>query len=221
MRWWSLNRDRQPAAGLGWGRRLGATALVLGLMAGGAAACRRDMQDQPKYKPFRASRFFADGASARPLVEDTVARGQLRADTHLYTGKVDNQPVDVFPFPVTREVLDRGQERFEIFCTPCHGATGDGDGMVVRRGYRRPPTWHSDRLRAMPAGYFFDVITNGFGAMPDYRAQIPVRDRWAIVAYIRALQLAQHASIADVPPAERQALERPPAAAAAVQESHR
>lgn len=216
MRWWSSN----PDVGERRGRRFGATALVVAaLMA--STACRRDMQDQPKVKPLRASTFFADRSSARPLAEDTVARGQLRADAHLYTGKVNDQPVDTFPFPVTREVLDRGQERFAIFCAPCHGATGDGDGMVVRRGYRRPPTWHSDRLRGMPVGYFFDVITNGFGAMPDYRAQIPVPDRWAIVAYIRALQLAQHATLADVPPSEREALERSGPAGAPGQESRR
>jgi mono/diheme cytochrome c family protein len=220
MRWWSSNPDGPPARARGAAQRLGVTTVALAAVVA-AAACRRDMQDQPKYKPFRASRVFADGASARPLVEGTVPRGELRADSHLYTGKVNNQPVDTFPFPVTRAVLDRGQERFEIFCTPCHGRTGDGDGMVVRRGYRRPPTWHSDRLRGMPVGYFFDVITNGFGAMPDYKAQIPVADRWAIVAYIRALQLAQHAPVAELPPADREALERAPAAAARTEEAHR
>jgi mono/diheme cytochrome c family protein len=185
-----------------------------------AAGCRRDMQDQPKYKPLRPSAFFDNGSSARPLIEDTVARGQLHADTLLYTGKVGNQPVDLFPVPITRQILDRGQARFQIFCTPCHGAAGDGDGMVVRRGYRRPPSWHIDRLRNMPAGYFFDVMTNGFGAMPDYKAQIPVRDRWAIVAYIRALQLSHHATIDDVPAAERGTLDKP-AAGAKPQESPR
>ena len=172
-------------------------------------ACRQDMQDQPRYKPLAASDFFKDGASARPLVADTVARGEARLDSLLYTGKVDGVLVDEFPFPVTRAVLDRGQERFDIFCTPCHGPLGDGDGMVVRRGFRKPPSYHLDRLRDAPVGHFFDVMTNGFGAMQDYRAQVPVRDRWAIAAYIRALQLSQHATMADVPAAERATLDRP------------
>jgi hypothetical protein len=183
-----------------------------------ATSCRRDMQDQPKVRPLRPSSFFADGSSARPLVEDTVARGHLRADAHLETGKVDGKLVETFPFPITREVLDRGQQRFEIFCTPCHGRAGDGDGMVVQRGLRRPPSWNTDRLRLMPVGHFFDVTTNGFGVMQDYRAQISVYDRWAIVAYIRALQLSQHATVDDVPPAERGSLDRPGGAA---QEPHR
>ncbi len=167
------------------------------------------MQDQPKLEPLEASAFFGDGQASRPLVEDTVARGQLRADALLYTGKANGQPADTFPFPITREILDRGQQRFEIFCTPCHGRAGDGDGMVVRRGYRKPPSWHTDRLRNMPAGYFVDVMTNGFGAMPDYRAQIAAGDRWAIVAYMRALQLSQHATVDEVPAAERESLDRP------------
>jgi len=169
------------------------------------------MQNQPKMRPLRASAFFADGSSARPLVEDTVARGQLRRGRVLLHGQGGQPAGRRVSVPVTQETLDRGQQRFDIFCTPCHGRTGDGDGMVVRRGYRPPPSWHSDRLRAMPVGYFFDVMTNGFGAMPDYRAQIPVADRWAIVAYIRALQLSRHATIDDVPPAERGSLEAPAA----------
>jgi mono/diheme cytochrome c family protein len=120
---------------------------------------------------------------------------------------VNGQLADTFPFPVTAEVLSRGRERFDIFCSPCHDRTGSGDGMIVRRGYKRPPSYHIDRLRDMPAGYFFDVTTNGFGAMSDYRSQIPERDRWAIVAYVRALQLSQHAAIEDVPPSERPKLE--------------
>jgi len=171
------------------------------------AACRQDMHDQPKFTPLRASESFADRRSGRPIVEGTVARGRLQEDELLATGKVNGQLADTFPFPVTAEVLSRGRERFDIFCSPCHDRTGGGDGMIVRRGYKRPPSYHIDRLRDMPAGYFFDVITNGFGAMPDYRSQIPEPDRWAIVAYVRALQLSQHATIEDVPPSERPKLE--------------
>jgi len=172
-----------------------------------AAGCRQDMHDQPKYQPLQQSDFFADGLSARPLVEGTVARGQLHDDELLYTGKVGGQFAAEFPFPVDAGVMARGKERFGIFCTPCHGQTGRGDGMVVRRGFRRAASFHTDRLRQEPPGYFFDVMTNGFGAMPDYRAQIPVEDRWAIVAYVRALQLSQYATLQDVPPSERPALE--------------
>jgi mono/diheme cytochrome c family protein len=168
-----------------------------------STACRQDMHDQPKYIPLRESTFFGDARSARPVVAGTVARGQLRDDALLYTGKRNKADADVFPFPVTARVMQRGQERFNIFCSPCHGRTGQGDGMVVQRGYRRPPTYHQDRLRQAPVGHFFDVITNGFGAMPDYAVQIRAEDRWAIVAYIRALQLSEHAAVADVPDADR------------------
>ena len=188
--------------------RVRAAALVAGLVAL-AAGCRQDMHDQPKYKPFRASSFFGDDRSARPLVEDTVARGQLRADAAYYTGKQGTTPVDVFPVAVTAALLQRGQQRYGIYCTPCHGATGRGDGMVVQRGYRRPPSLHIDRLRNEKTGYFFDVITSGFGAMPDYAAQVPVADRWAIVAYVRALQLSENARLEDVPPERRAALASP------------
>jgi hypothetical protein len=164
-----------------------------------AAGCRQDMHDQPKYIPLRESTFFNDGRSARPLVAGTVARGQLHEDALLYTGKVDGADTVMFPFPIDEGVMARGQERFNIYCSPCHGRTGAGDGMIVRRGYRRPPSYHDDRLRNAPIGHFFDVITNGFGAMPDHSAQIAVEDRWAIVAYIRALQLSEHATPADVP----------------------
>jgi mono/diheme cytochrome c family protein len=168
------------------------------------AACRQDMHDQPKYIPLRASTFFADDLSARQPVPDTVARGHLDADPLLYSGKDDNgQPAAVFPFPVDATVMARGQERFNIYCSPCHGRTGMGDGMVVRRGYRRPPAYDDPRLLAAPVGHFFDVITNGFGAMPDYAAQITASDRWAIIAYVRALQLSAHATMADVPAADR------------------
>ncbi|MGH7966459.1 MAG: c-type cytochrome [Candidatus Binatia bacterium] len=168
-----------------------------------ALACRQDMADQPRYDPLEPSTFFADGQSARPLVPGTVARGRLVDEASLFAAKAGEAFVDTFPLPVTGEVLSRGQERYNIFCAPCHSRTGDGDGMIVRRGFRRPPSFHSDRLRESPVGYFFDVITNGFGAMPDYAAQIPVRDRWAVIAYTRALQLSQHATLADVPANEQ------------------
>jgi len=164
------------------------------------------MHNQPKYIPLRESTFFADQRSARPLVPGTVARGQLRDDSLLFTGKANGADATVFPFPIDAAVMARGQERFNIFCSPCHGRTGQGDGMIVRRGYRRPPTYHQDRLREAPVGHFFDVMTNGFGAMPDYAAQTSVRDRWAIAAYIRALQLSQHARVDDVPAADRDKL---------------
>ncbi len=169
----------------------------------GGSACRQDMHDQPKYVPLRESAFFGDARSARPVVPGTVARGQLHDDPLLYTGRTNGADATVFPFRVDASVLARGRERFDIYCAPCHGRTGQGDGMIVRRGYRRPPSYHQDRLRDAPVGHFFDVITNGFGAMPDYAAQIAAGDRWAIVAYVRALQLSEHATLADVPAAER------------------
>jgi mono/diheme cytochrome c family protein len=177
----------------------------------GVVGCRQDMHNQPKYIPLRESTFFPDERSARPLVTGTVARGQLRDDALLYTGKVNGADATVFPFPITDRVMARGQERFNIYCSPCHGETGQGDGMIVRRGYRHPPTYHQDRLRDAPVGHFFDVITNGFGAMPDYAAQIRVDDRWAIIAYVRALQLSEHATIADVPADRRGSLDQPAA----------
>jgi mono/diheme cytochrome c family protein len=156
-----------------------------------AAGCRQDMHDQPKYEPLEASELFRDGQSARPLVDGTVARGQLRDDEHLYTGKVNGQPATTFPFAISHEIMDRGQERYDIYCAPCHDRAGTGLGMIVRRGYRQPESFHTDRLRQAAPGHFYDVITNGFGAMPDYRAQVRPEDRWAIAAYIRALQLSQ------------------------------
>ncbi len=166
-------------------------------------ACRRDMQDQPKYKPLASTDFFADGRASRHPVEGTVARGQLDEDELLYTGKIDGKVVDEFPFPVTAEVMSRGRERFDIYCSPCHSRVGDGRGMVVRRGFPQAASFHEERLIEKEAGYIFDVATNGFGRMYGYAEQIPVRDRWAIVAYVRALQLSQHATLADVPPKER------------------
>jgi mono/diheme cytochrome c family protein len=164
------------------------------------AGCRQDMHDQPKFKPLAESDFYADLRSARPPVDGTVARGQLHEDTYLYTGKIGNNPGDYMPFPVTQELLARGQQRYNIYCAPCHSRMGDGNGVIPSRGFpRKPPSYHTDRLRKAPLGYFFDVITNGFGAMPDYASQVQPRDRWAIVAYIRALQLSQDATSADVP----------------------
>jgi mono/diheme cytochrome c family protein len=175
------------------------------------------MHDAPRYDPLEASAVFPKGSSAQPLVAGTVARGQLNEDEHLYTGKVGGEVVTTFPFAITRADLDRGEERYNIYCSPCHSRTGDGNGMVVQRGYRRPPSYHLDRLRQSPAGYFYFVMTNGFGAMPDYRAQVDVEDRWRIAAYIKALQLAHSATAADVPAAELERLKsgKPPTAAPA------
>jgi mono/diheme cytochrome c family protein len=172
--------------------------------------CRQKMADQPRYEPLVRSTFFRDERSARPLVEGTVARGQLRTDEHLYEGKQGGKLADRFPFAVTVAVLSRGRERYDIFCAPCHDRVGTGQGMIVRRGYRAPASMHIERLRQAPAGYFFDVITNGFGVMPDYSQPIRPEDRWAIAAYIRALQLSQHATLADVPADQRQQLEGKP-----------
>ncbi len=167
------------------------------------------MAETGREHPLDASTFFPDGRSSRPLVPGTVARGELRADQVFYTGKSGETLVDTLPFPLTREVLERGRERFEIFCSPCHGRVGTGDGMVVRRGLRPPPSFHIERLRAAPLGHFFDVMTNGLGVMSDYAAQVRPRDRWAIAAYIRALQFSQAAPLADLTPAERQRFEAP------------
>jgi mono/diheme cytochrome c family protein len=161
------------------------------------------MHNQPKFIPLRKSTFFGDDRSARPRVPGTVARGELHDDVLLETGKVGNADADVFPFRVDAAVLARGRQRYDIFCSPCHGLTGAGDGMIVQRGFRHPPSYHEDRLRNAPVGHFVDVMANGFGAMADYSSQVDARDRWAIAAYIRALQLAEHATMDDVPPAEQ------------------
>lgn len=173
------------------------------------AACRLDMHVQPRLNPLAKSDFYTDQRSARPPVEGTVARGDLRGDTYFYTGKFGNTPGDYMPFPVTADVMTRGRERFNIYCSPCHSRLGDGNGMIPQRGFRRPPSYHIDRLRKAPLGYFFDVMTNGFGAMPDYASQISPRDRWCIVAYIRALQLSQNASTAEVPQGQKVPSEPP------------
>ena len=197
-------------------------------------ACQQRMASQPSYRPDEPSSFFPDGRADRPLVPGTVARGQLRTDLHLYTGRRTRQGqalaapaalvgeagrgalgvlgmlaveeadfVDTFPFPVTREVLERGRQRFTIFCAVCHGPLGQGNGIVVQRGFTPPPSYHIERLRQAPVGHFFQVITDGYGSMPDYRQQIPPRDRWAIIAYVRALQLSRNAKANDLPDALR------------------
>jgi mono/diheme cytochrome c family protein len=165
------------------------------------------MAEQPRCGPLESSEFFDNGRCARQLVEGTVARGYLRLDEHLYAGKVEGEVADTLPFPLTRQILERGQERFNIYCTPCHDYLGSGQGMIVRRGFSPPPSLHVERLRLAPVGHFFDVMTNGYGAMPSYGKQVSPHDRWAIAGYIRALQLSQHATLAEVPDAVRQQLQ--------------
>ncbi len=172
--------------------------------------CRQDMHDQPRYKPLAGTDFFGDRRSARPMVEGTVARGHLRIDTALYSGKVGDQDVDVFPFPITRADLLRGQERFNIYCSPCHSRIGDGNGMIVLRGFHQAASYHTEKLINAPVGHFFDVITNGFGAMPSYASRVEPEDRWRIAAYIRTLQFSENARIEDVPPDQRGALDQGP-----------
>jgi mono/diheme cytochrome c family protein len=167
------------------------------------------MHDQPKYQPMERSAFFNDQRAARPPVPGTVARGHLDEDAAFFTGNSGGKPVETVPLPVTRELLLRGRERFDIYCSPCHDRVGTGRGMIVQRGFKRPPTFHQDRLREVPDGYIFQVISNGFATMPSYAAQVPPRDRWAIIAYIRALQYSQHASFADLPAEERAKLGEP------------
>jgi mono/diheme cytochrome c family protein len=198
----AFRRHPERSAILRGARDLARTVFVLSVLAAIVliSACSIDMHVQPRQNPLSRSDFFADQRSERPPVEGTVARGDLRADTYFYTGKIGNKPGDVMPFPVTKEVLERGRERFNIFCAPCHSRLGDGNGMVPSRGFaHKPPSFHIARLEKAPVGYFYDVITNGFGIMPDYAAQVPPQDRWNIVAYVRALQLSQNATMADVP----------------------
>ena len=171
------------------------------------AGCRQKMANQPKYDPLEPSDFFADGMASRPRIEGTVARGELVTDPFLATGKINGQDGDGFPFAVTPAVIDRGQERFNIYCSECHGRLGNGNGMIPSRGYRHPPSFHTDTLRAAKTGHFFDVMTNGLGSMPPYAAQVPPSDRWAIVAYIRTLQISQNGTVADLPADKKQILE--------------
>jgi mono/diheme cytochrome c family protein len=177
--------------------------LLTALVALVAAGCHRDMYDQGPHRPLRASAAFDDGQSARPLVAGTIARGQLQLDQAYFVGVVGGKEVDKFPRPLTVAMLQRGQQRYDIYCSVCHSRQGDGLGMIVRRGFRQPPTFHQDRLRGAPVGHLFDVITRGFGAMPAYAKQVPTDDRWAIVAYIRALQLSQNTPLDSLDPSER------------------
>jgi mono/diheme cytochrome c family protein len=181
-----------------------ASALALVLCCAG---CHRDMRDQPRYEALEASSFFSNGMASRPLVEGTIARGHLNEDEVFYTGKEGDQLVLEVPLEINRELLERGEQRFNIYCSVCHDRTGTGDGMIVQRGFRKPPSLHLERLRNAPAGHYFDVMTHGFGAMPSFRIQVPPQDRWAIAAYIRVLQMSQQASLDDVPPEERAKLE--------------
>jgi hypothetical protein len=182
-----------------------AAGLLFGLSGMALAGCgyslRQDMANQPRENPLSPSQFFADGRSARPLVENTVMRGSLETDA-LTVPKDSN----AFPLPLTTELLERGQQRYAIFCQPCHGMQGDGQGMVAMRGMKHPPSYHQERLRAEPNGYLYDVVTNGFGAMYGYSSQIPPRDRWAIIAYVRALQLSRNAPVSELPPGLREKL---------------
>ena len=179
-------------------RQFSVVALIASMTV--LSACRLDMQVQPKQNPLSRSDFFADQRSERPPVEGTVARGQLREDSYFYTGRTGSGPGNYMPFPVTKEVLERGRERYNIYCAPCHSRVGDGNGFIPSRGFsRKPPSYHIERLQKAPLGYFYDVMTNGFGIMSDYASQISPQDRWKIVAYIRALQLSQSATQADVP----------------------
>ena len=175
---------------------VGLAALVLG--------CRNEMYDQARLKPLSESEFFANGMSARPIPQDTVARGQLLEDKAMNAGLgPDGKFLKELPVPLTQKLMERGHERFDIFCSPCHGKLGYGLGMIVERGFKQPESFHTARLREQPAGYFFDVMTQGFGQMSSYASQVPTEDRWAIVAYLRALQFSQHALIAELPPADR------------------
>lgn len=178
----------------------------LGAIGALLAGCRLDMHVQPKYLPYEPTTFFDDGRSERPVVPGTVARGHLRLDELLYTGRENSAVADKFPFPITRADLERGRERYNIYCTPCHDYNGGGHGMIVQRGFPPPPSFHIDRLRVVPAGHFFDVITHGFGSMYSYATRVEPEDRWRIAAYIRALQLSHHATIQDAPSAMRRKL---------------
>ena len=169
-------------------------------------ACRDDMHNQPRYKPLAASEFFTDHRSARPEVEGTIARGQLRIDEARYTGKIAGEDINEFPIPITKADIERGQARFNVYCTPCHGRLGDGNGMVVMRGFRQPPSYYSQRLMDAPVGHFYDVVSNGFGSMASYASRVTSDDRWRIIAYIRALQFSESAKLSDVPADQRQNL---------------
>lgn len=191
------------SSGGSWGIACAALALLL------ISGCSSDMADQPRVEALERSTFFADVLAARPPVEGTIPRGQLVTDEAFATGRSNGEPVREFPVALDEAVLARGRERYDIFCSPCHDRTGYGQGMVVRRGFPAPPSYHIDRLRDAPPGHFFDVMTHGFGRMPSYADKIPPADRWAIVAYIKALQLSQHASAAELAPEDREKLKSP------------
>jgi hypothetical protein len=186
------------------GKAMAVVCKLMGLSAMAAtlllAGCRQDMQDEPKFFPQRGTTFYPDGRSVRPQVENTIARNQLDQDSYFYTGIQSGKEGDGLPIPLTEATMERGQERFNIYCTPCHSRVGNGAGMIVQRGYRPAGDFHTDRLRSAPLGHFFAVMTNGYGAMPDYAAQLTPEDRWTVAAYIRALQLSQDAKQSDVAP---------------------
>lgn len=203
-RGWSMEDSVNPTS-----RTSSIFYLLFSVLLTFTAGCRRDMFIQPSSQPLEHSSFFQDNQMAsRPLPPHTVARGHLDEDEAFYTGKIGNNLVTTLPFPVTREVLLRGQERFNIYCSPCHGRTGEGNGMIRQRGFPAPPSYHIDRLRQAPIGHFFDVITHGYGIMYSYAARVEPQDRWAIAAYIRALQLSRDAKIGDVPQDQRAQLEK-------------
>lgn len=181
--------------------KLGGTAVFASVLL--LTGCRQDMHNQPKFYPQRGTSFYVDGRSVRPQVENTVSRAQLHANTYFYTGLASGKEGDGMPLPVTAELLERGQEQYNIFCTPCHSRVGNGAGMIVQRGYRPAGNFHTDRLRNAPLGHFYSVIANGYGAMPEYGSQVSPANRWAIVAYIRALQLSQNATEAALPTGQR------------------
>ena len=187
-----------------WLKGLG---LWLAMCVAGVAGCTQEMADQPRYDPLEPSAFFADGRSARHLVEGTVARGYEHLDEHFYRGTAGSVPADRLPVPLTHQLLARGQERYDIYCSPCHDRVGNGQGMIVRRGFSPPPSLHEERLRLAPVGHFFIVMREGYGTMPHYAPQVSPDDRWAIAAYIRALQLSQHAPLAELSEEERSRLE--------------
>jgi mono/diheme cytochrome c family protein len=176
---------------------------LLVAVAAGLLGCRQEMRDDSRLKPYQESPFFADRNASRPLVNGVVPRGEARADDFFYTGEIQGRLVRGFPAPVTRAQLQKGQERYNIYCSVCHGLTGVGDGMIVQRGFPRPPSFHEQRLRDAPEGHFFHVITHGYGAMYSYASRVEPDERWAIIAYLRALQLARHATLDDVPLEER------------------
>lgn len=205
MKAW-LRRMGNPRLSRYIGRMLLVPLVALVMLNATGCELRKKMYNQPKYEPLESSEFFEDGKSARPVPEGTVARGDLQTNKTFYVGKTNGAFVQRIPLTVDSNLVARGRERFNIYCAVCHDRAGTGNGMVVQRGYTQPPSYHSERLRNQPDGYFYDVITTGFGRMPSYAKQIKPRDRWAIVAYVRALQLSQNAELADVPPEQREKL---------------